>query len=150
MSDFRDSLIRLRQMFLDRTMADASRATGEVQKARELLNLKRKNLDSIGEGREAVSSQLQALDEARWLANLLAFDRRLALDMQRARQEVNQAENALDGRREDLTGKKMELAHAQARLLVAQNLARRRRRAAGRRRERRSGPDLSGFRTRCL
>jgi hypothetical protein len=149
MSDFRDSLIRLRQMFFDRTMADTSRATGEVLKARELLNLKRGNLDSIGEGREAVSNQLQALDEARWLANLLAFDRQLAGDMQRARQEVDRAEGALDGRREDLSGRKMELAHAQARLLAAQNLARRRRRAARRRRERRM-EEVSGIRARCL
>jgi hypothetical protein len=136
-------------MFFDRTVADTSRATSEVLKAREVLNIKRNGLDTVGEGREAVSNRLHALGDARWLANLWAFDHRLAGDLLRAQEEVNQAESNLNGRREDLSARKRELALAQARLQIARNLGRYRRRAASRRRERRL-EDLSGFRTRCL
>lgn len=149
MSESKDSLIRLRQMFFDRKVAETSRATSEVSKAREALEMKRKSLDSIGEGRKAVSNRLHTLRDARWLANLWTFDQRLAGDSLRAHQEVNQAESNLNGRREDLANRTRELALAQARLLIARNLGRSRRRAASRRRERRM-EDLSGFRTRCL
>jgi len=145
-----DSLVRVRRLFFERTLADTARAVSDVGRAREILDGKMKNQASIERARNEVSNRLRIPQDARWLASLLAFDRRLAEDLMQVRQEVGQAESDLNGRRDSLSGSKGELAGARARLQVVLNLDRRRRRAASRRRDRRSGPEVSGIRTRCL
>ena len=150
MSGSLDSLVRIRRLFLERNLAGTSRAATEVRKAREFLDMHSDNLVSIEEKRQAALKRLDDLRDARWLAQLLAFDRRLAGELAQARQEAQQAEDGLSGRQENLARSKVELARAQAKLEIARNLDRRRRRAAGRRKERRSGPVVSGIRTRCL
>jgi hypothetical protein len=142
-----DSLVRIRQLFFERTLASTSQVAAEVKRARELLDKHNDNLVVIEEKRKAALKQLDDLRDACWLAQLWAFDRRLAADLVQALQEAKQAEDGLSGRRENLSKSKAELALAQAKLKVAHNLDRRRRRAAGRRRERRM---VSGIRTRCL
>jgi flagellar biosynthesis chaperone FliJ len=133
-----DSLVRIRLLLFDRTLADTSRAATEVRKAREYLEMHNDNLALIEENRGAALKQLDDLRDARWLAQLWAFDRRLTEDLVQARQEAQQAQSGLSGRQEDLSKSKAELALAQAKLQIAKNLERRRRRAAIRRRELRS------------
>ena len=150
MSEASDSLIRLRLMVFDRNATDMSRATSRVIRAHELLAVKKNSADSIGKEREAISNELQVMHDAHWFANSWAFDRRLAGDLELAREEVSRTENILTGRKEELLEKKRALALAQAKLNAAHNLNRRRRRASSRRRERRMEEEVSGFRTGCL
>jgi uncharacterized protein with von Willebrand factor type A (vWA) domain len=133
-----DSLVRIRLLLFDRTLADTSRVATEVRKARESLKMHNDNLALIEENRGAALKQLDDLRDARWLSQVWAFDRRLAEDLVQARQEAQQAQSGLSGRQEDLSRRKAELALAQAKLQIAKNLERRRRRAAIRRKELRS------------
>ena len=142
MSKSLDGLVRLRQLIFDRMTTCTSQAASEVTRAREILDLKRNELASIGDKREEASRQLWTLGDARWLGHFWAFDLRLAEDSLRARREMSQTESDLTGRREDLSKCRTELALARARLQIAQNLVRRRGRAGARRRERRSGPEV--------
>jgi hypothetical protein len=150
MSGPQDRLIRLRQMSFDRTAADTSRAASELKKAQELLDKKKDSARSLESRRNSLSSGLQDLHDARWLAHLWAFDRLLAEDLEQAREEVDLGESRLAGRLQNFYAQRRKLAAAQARLLAAQNLKKRRRRTIRRRRERRMEEEVSGIQTPCL
>jgi len=143
-----ESLVRIRRLLFERTLAEAARAASRVGRARKMHDGKKEDQALIESRREEVSDRLHVLQDARWLAGLLAFDRRLAEGLTRVRREVGLAGSDLIGRRNSLSRIKGELAGAQAKLLVAQNLDRSRRRAVKRQKERRM--EVSGIRTRCL
>lgn len=143
-----DSLVRIRLLFVEKALADTARVASGVRRAHEILKGRRNNQALIERRLEEVSNRFQVPQDARWLASLLALDRRLDEDLTQVRQEVGRAESDWSGQRDDLSRSRGEFAGAQAKLLVAQNLNRRRRRAANRLRERRM--EVSGIRTRCL
>lgn len=146
----RDSLVRLRQMSCDQAAAEMARATHEVNGARALLDAKKTAAGSIEDRRSTIADHLHYRHDARWFAHHWAFDRLLAEDLERAREEAGRAEGELNGSIKHLRLQKKNLAAAQARLRAAHSLRKRRRRASGRRRERRAEEDVSGICTRCL
>lgn len=144
-----DSLVRVRRLLFDRSVAGIARAVAGIKEAQESLEVKLQCQASIERRRMEISSQLEVVHDARWLAQFWAFDRLLGQDLLQAREEVNLAEVSLSCQRESLSSGKKELARARAKLSAAQSLGRQRKKAARRQRERRMG-DVSGIRTRCL